>query len=201
MKIKIRDFFNNKMVDPYTYRNDSDNGTVLHYLISENKNKTIELVIKKEPKLYHLINTSIVNIPNDKKQTPLMLAISEKNKKIIDLLSEYGACWDVADIEGKTAYHYYSANYENDFKIENLIKVKSAKKNGVILIKNQLINEDIVNAFNKIKEHSIEIDFIKTYSDLNKFDASLIPNSVDWYVGERSSVSSNIEFEYYLGSI
>jgi len=198
MKVKIREFFNNKMVDPYTYH--GDEGSVLHFLIEKNKYKIFEKVLKNQPHFNLLIGESIINLTNKEKQTPLMIALAKQELKFVDLLSKYEANWLISDQEGKDSFHYKEMFEDSPDCLNNLILVKKNSNNklGLIFTKHNVTSESIQKIIDYCERNNLKVSFIKIYSKNNSFDYNLL-KEIKLYFGEKESVGRDLYFERYLG--
>lgn len=68
----------------------------LHDVVCDDNYEWVESLLKSYP----------ADLLNDKKQTPLMLAASKNNTRIMALLLSYGAMPDKVDLHGRNALHY-----------------------------------------------------------------------------------------------
>ncbi|PGH19532.1 hypothetical protein AJ80_03867 [Polytolypa hystricis UAMH7299] len=77
---------------------DKDGNTAVHLAASKNMTEAARCLIGKM--------NSILEIRNNKKQTPLHLAIQAKRRKLVDLFLEYQQPLDAEDQDKKTPLHY-----------------------------------------------------------------------------------------------
>lgn len=80
-----------------------DNGnTFFHYLCMTNNTDILKIVLKKYSEL--------INIPNNKYETPVIICCKYNNENMYYILKSMGADLDEKDCHGNTVYHYICLN-------------------------------------------------------------------------------------------
>ena len=78
---------------------DNDNNNILHIMISDNKCDKIKKLLEKGLKYGYL--DYIINKQNKEGDTPLHLAVKNKNYSIASLLIDYGANKNIMNCQGQ----------------------------------------------------------------------------------------------------
>ena len=172
-------------------KEDIDNNNILHLLVNEDKYNKVSKILNKTHVWEH---KQIINNRNNEGNTPLHLAVKNKNNKMIGLLLNYGADKDIINGNGKridifnvtggvykiTNTKFNREKYNNEKKrvIKNTIKntLKNKFKETTNKIKDG-IKHEIKETTNKIK------DRIK--NELNETIDSNIPSNKNVYYGKR----------------
>ena len=94
----------NKLIN-YTFDftlTDLDGNTFFHYLCKNDAIEQLKNVLKKYSEL--------IDIPNNKSETPIILSCINKRENMFYILKGMGANLDATDCYGNTVYHYICAN-------------------------------------------------------------------------------------------
>tara|TARA_A100001015_G_C14833376_1_gene649473 strand:+ start:399 stop:710 length:312 start_codon:yes stop_codon:yes gene_type:complete len=86
------------MLDKYFKYKDHDGNNLLHLLVKKGDINLIQNILEKGLKYGFL--KKMINNQNYKGNTPLHLAVKNKNNKIASILIDYGACKDIVNCKG-----------------------------------------------------------------------------------------------------
>jgi len=197
VKVKIDGIFeSNKLVDPFTWRDSMDKGTIVHYCIDNNKMSILKKVLDNEPKLNALLDQKLIDIPNRYNQTPVHLAVLEKKDLFAKFLITKKCNQNIVDKEGKTLYHYaIMGGYKGiGFEKHSPYILCSYGKEKLLVVVVECLNNETVKEINqKIKEYKLKK--VKVYMR-RSVETDLI--NATTYIGERSSMGENAHFICYL---
>lgn len=131
-------------------------GNLLHLSIFFHQNEVLELLLNQ----FHNVFASKLNEPNDRGQTPLMLAAYVGNDKAVYLLNKKNALLDATDGNGNTALHY---------------AVRGNHRNVILLLIQYGADARILNK-DKLEPYTLAKSLIDQYGDEMRTIAALINN-------------------------
>lgn len=179
-------------------KEDIDSNNILHLLVSENKYNKVSKILNKTNVEQH---KQIINNRNNEGNTPLHLAVKNRNNKMIGLLLNYGANKNIINGNGKridifnvsggaykinnTKFNREKYNMEKKKRRKSIDKfknkVKDTLKNKIKETTNKIkdgIKNEINETTNKIKD-GIKHEINETIDSINK------PSSKKVYNGKR----------------
>lgn len=81
---------------------DSDGNTFLHHLCKKDYPDVLKLALKRCPEL--------INMPNKKSETPIIISAKNNNENMFYVLQSMGADLEMKDLFGNTVFHYICCN-------------------------------------------------------------------------------------------
>ena len=133
----------------YDFNNTDGNGrTLLHYIANYHDKIAQQLVIRKNRNANQADNDAV---------TPLMLACSNLNTTLVELLLEKGADANLRDANGQTALLHLAKTYRNDAEAEKKILALLIKNNANINVKDNNDFDALTNALNMERANMVEI--------------------------------------------
>ena len=108
-----------KYVDFYKLEESNTGNSYLHLATIDNYPKLVQ---------YFLEKGADVNMQNFNGDTPLHIALKNKNMEIIKLLMNYNPALDIPNNSGVIPFELFSPKMKSDFKIDKMIVINPVKK-------------------------------------------------------------------------